>query len=157
MNTVDLTSLSAIANARYWVSNRSRHIGQVSVATREKTAKLLKNMPRRKPRHGVGAVCEVLLKNLHSRSIVTANFSNALASEHLDGLLCIREETKTVSHEQVMCFVFLHDLSDDVQLHCLRGWSKVKKEGSLSIPLPKIHLQNRPVKKRNREDLNCRC
>jgi hypothetical protein len=30
-----------------------------------------------------------------------------------------------------MCFVFRHDLSDDVQLHCLRRWSKVKKEGSI--------------------------
>jgi hypothetical protein len=29
-----------------------------------------------------------------------------------------------------MCFVFRHDLSDDVQLHCFRRWSKVKKEGS---------------------------
>jgi hypothetical protein len=37
--------------------------------------------------HGVGAVCEVLLKNLHNRPILTANFPNALASEHLDGLL----------------------------------------------------------------------
>jgi hypothetical protein len=80
------------------VSYGFRNVGQVTVATREKTAKFLKIMPRRKLRHGVGAVCEVLLKNLHSRSIVTANFPNALASEHLDGLLCIREETKTVSH-----------------------------------------------------------
>jgi hypothetical protein len=30
-----------------------------------------------------------------------------------------------------MCFVFRHDLSDDVQLHCLRRWSKVKKEDSI--------------------------
>jgi hypothetical protein len=29
-----------------------------------------------------------------------------------------------------MCFVFRHDLSDDVQLYCFRRWSKVKKEGS---------------------------
>ena len=30
-----------------------------------------------------------------------------------------------------MCFVFHHDLSDDVKLHCLSRWSKlVKKEGS---------------------------
>jgi hypothetical protein len=86
----------------------------VSVATRKKTAKLLKNMPRRKPRHGVGAVCEVLLKNLHSRPVVTAKFPNALASERLDGLLCIREESKMVNHKQVMCFVFRRDLFADV-------------------------------------------
>ena len=29
-----------------------------------------------------------------------------------------------------MCFVLRHDLSDYVKLHCLRRWSKVKKEGS---------------------------
>jgi hypothetical protein len=29
-----------------------------------------------------------------------------------------------------MCFVFHHDLFDDVKLHCLRRWSKVKKKGS---------------------------
>jgi hypothetical protein len=65
---------------------------------REKKVEFLKIMPRRKLRHGVGAVCEVLLKNLHNRPVVTANFPNALASEHLDGLLCIREETKMVIH-----------------------------------------------------------
>jgi hypothetical protein len=53
-------------------------------------AKLLKkNMPRRKLRHGVGAVFEVLLKNLHSRPIVANKFPNALTSDCLDGLLCI--------------------------------------------------------------------
>ena len=29
-----------------------------------------------------------------------------------------------------MCFVFRHDLFDYVNLHFLRRWSKVKKEGS---------------------------
>jgi hypothetical protein len=29
-----------------------------------------------------------------------------------------------------MCFVYRHDLFDDVELYCLRRWSKVKKEGS---------------------------
>jgi hypothetical protein len=29
-----------------------------------------------------------------------------------------------------LCFVFCHDLFDNVELCCLRRWSKVKKEGS---------------------------
>jgi hypothetical protein len=29
-----------------------------------------------------------------------------------------------------MCFVFRHDLFHDVELHCLRRWSKVKREGN---------------------------
>jgi hypothetical protein len=53
-----------------------------------------------------------------------------VASQHLDGLLCIREEMKTVNHKQVMCFVFRHDLFDDDKLHCLRRWSKEKREGN---------------------------
>jgi hypothetical protein len=51
-------------------------------------------------------LCEVLLKNLHSRPIVADKFPNALTSDHLDGLLCIREEVKTVNSKQVMCFVY---------------------------------------------------
>jgi hypothetical protein len=89
-----------------------------------------KNMPREKKHHGVGAVCSVLVRNLHSKPVVAAKFPNAVASQRLEGLLCIRQETKLVNHKQVMCFVFRHDLFDDVELHCLQRWSKVTEEGS---------------------------
>ena len=112
------------------MSNGFPKFGQVTVATRAKTAKNSKIMPRKKLRHGVGSVCEVLLRNLHSRPVVAAKFPNALASQRLDGLVCIREEMKTVNHKQVMCFVFRHDLFDNDELHCLRRWSKVKREGN---------------------------
>ena len=59
-----------------------------------------------------------------------AKFPNAPASERLDGLICLREETKTVNHKQVMCFVFRHDLFHNVELHCVRRWSRVLEEGS---------------------------
>jgi len=89
-------------------------VGKVAVCARAKTQKNGEIMTRQRRRHGVGAVCEVLLKNLHSRPVVTAKFPNALASERLDGLLCIREESKMVNHKQVMCFVFRRDLFPDV-------------------------------------------
>ena len=35
-----------------------------------------------------------------------------------------------VNHKQVMCFVFRHDLFHNVDLHCIRRWSRVLEEGS---------------------------
>jgi len=71
-------------------------------------------MTRQRRRHGVGSVCEVLVKYLHSRPIVMAKYPNAVANQRLGGLLCIREESKMVNHKQVMCFVFRRDLFADV-------------------------------------------
>ena len=87
-------------------------------------------MARHKLRHGVGSICEVLIKYLHSRPVVVAKYPNAAASQRLGGLLCIRQETKSVNHKQVMCYVFRHDQFEDHELHCLRRWSKVTTEGN---------------------------
>ena len=86
-------------------------------------------MPPQKLRHGAGAVCEVLLRYLHSRPVVSAKYPNASFNQRLGGLLCIREEIKTVNNKQVMCFVFRHDDFEGVELHCVRRWSKVTTEG----------------------------
>ena len=58
-----------------------------------------------------------------------AKYPNAVANQRLGGLLCIRQEMKTVKNKQVMCFVFRHDEFVDHELHCLRRWSKVITEG----------------------------
>lgn len=86
-------------------------------------------MARKKLRHGVGAVCEVLLKYLHSRPIVAAKYPNATARQRLGGLLCIRKEMKKVNHKQVMCFVFRHNEFEGHELHCMDRWAKVTAEG----------------------------
>jgi hypothetical protein len=66
-----------------------------------------------------------------------------------------------------MCFEFRYDLSDDVQLHCLRRWSKVKKDGSKEhsfaedIPLEEASEGDEPgglelpMKERNEYNLIC--
>jgi hypothetical protein len=68
-----------------------------------KNEKKPKNMARQKRRRGVGSVCEVLIKYLHSRPVVFAKYQNAVATQRLGGLLCIRQEMKMVNHKQVMC------------------------------------------------------
>lgn len=60
---------------------------------------------------------------------MTAKYPNATASQRLGGLLCVREEVKSVNHKQVMCYVFQHDDFEGHDLYCLRRWSKVTTEG----------------------------
>ena len=86
-------------------------------------------MPHQKLCHGAGAICEVLLRYLHSRPVVSTKYPNASFNQCLGGLLCIREEMKTVNNKQVMCFVFRHDDFEGVKLHCVWRWSKVTTEG----------------------------
>ena len=86
-------------------------------------------MARKKLHHGVGSVCEVLLKYLHSRPIVAAKYPNATARQRLGGLLCIRKEMKKVNHKQIMCYVFRHDEFEGHELHCMDRWAKVTAEG----------------------------
>jgi hypothetical protein len=89
---------------------------------------MAKTMVRQRRHHGVGAICEILIKYLHSRPVVAAKYTNAGASQHLGGLLCIRQEMKMVNHKQVMCYVFQHDEFENQELHCLQRWSKVTTE-----------------------------
>jgi hypothetical protein len=102
---------------------------QVTVFFFEKETKKGKIMARKKLHHGVGSICEVLLKYLHSRPIVAAKYPNATARQRLGGLLCIRQEMKSVNHKQVMCYVFRHDQFEGHELYCIRRWSKVTVEG----------------------------
>jgi hypothetical protein len=88
-----------------------------------------KIMAWKKLYHGIGSICEVLLKYLHSRPIVAAKYPNATARQCLGGLLCIRQEMKSVNHKQVMCYVFCHDQFEGHKLYCIRRWSKVTVEG----------------------------
>ena len=79
-----------------------------------------KIMPHQKLRHGAGAICEVLLRYLHSRPVVSAKYPNASFNQHMGGLLCIQEEMKTINKKQVMCFVFRHNDFQGVKLHCVQ-------------------------------------
>jgi hypothetical protein len=70
----------------------------VSVNPREKTHKKAKNMAPKKLRHGVGSVCDALIKYLHSRPVVTAKYPNTVARQRLGGLLCVPQATKSMNH-----------------------------------------------------------
>ena len=64
--------------------------------------------------------CEVLLRYLHSRPVISAKYPNASFNQHLGGLLCIWEEMKIVNNKQIMCFVFWHNDFEGIELHCVQ-------------------------------------
>ena len=54
----------------------------------------------KKKKHGFGASCSVLLKNLHPRKLVAEKFPNRTDQDRLDNLLAQKKEKKWLIGEK---------------------------------------------------------
>ena len=68
-------------------------------------------MPLRKKHFGVGAMVSCVTKFLHPSALIRQQFinnSNELQNHRTAGMILLREEEKTVSRRQQMCYVVTH-------------------------------------------------
>lgn len=77
----------------------------------------------------VGASCQVLKRFLHPWKDVAGKYPNATSQEHLDKLVTIRQEEKSVNRSLKCCIVFCHDDFPNIELHCVEWYTTVIEEG----------------------------
>ena len=83
----------------------------------------------RKKTLGVGAVCTVFTRYMHPEKTITNKYPNRLHNDVMEGLLVIRKEKKVVNRVEKEVVVFRHDAFENVELHTVVRWAKVKEEG----------------------------
>ena len=79
--------------------------------------------------NGIGAVCTVLKRFLHSRPDIVNKYPNSVFSDCLNNLLAIRKEKKTVNRKEQWCIIFRHDDFPNKEIYCVERYCKVLKEG----------------------------
>ena len=85
-----------------------------------------------KKKHGVGAVCRVLMRFIHPSKLIRDKYPNRTEQQKLGELTVIRQEVKTVNRKPQMCIIMRHDIWPNKELYCVKRWVKVMSEGSPS-------------------------
>ena len=83
----------------------------------------------RKKSLGVGAVCTVFTRYMHPTKTVSDMYPNRVHNDVMEGLLVIRKEKKVVNRVEREVVVFRHNAFENVELHTVARWAKVKVEG----------------------------
>ena len=78
---------------------------------------------------GVGAVCTVFTRYMHPAKTISDKYPNRVHHDVMEGLLVIRKEKKVVNRVEREVVVFRHDAFENVELHTVARWAKVKVEG----------------------------
>lgn len=84
----------------------------------------------RKKRHGVGAVCSVLLKYLHPAQYINEKFKNSTKSDRLENCIAFRQEVRTVKKKNQLVILLRHDDHAGQELYAVKRWVKVETEGA---------------------------
>ena len=86
-----------------------------------------------KKKHGVRAVCRVLMRFIHPSKLIRDKYPNRTEQQKLGELTAIRQEVKTVNRKPQMCIIMRHDIWPNKEVYCVKRWVKVMNEGSLIL------------------------
>ena len=81
-------------------------------------------------RHGIRATCSLLLRYLHPAKEVVSKYANRTAQQRMMNAVVAKQETKMVNRKELVCIVLWHDNFPNKEVHAIKLWVKVDKEGS---------------------------
>ena len=86
--------------------------------------------PPCKNRQGVGELCSVLIRYLHSDKLISDIYTNEDNHYFFSGVLITNRQFKRVNRRDNICIFMEQEYFKDKGFHCVQMWFRLDTEGS---------------------------